>query len=58
MVLGNGSKITDDYINSAAIWNANKCINFGINNNNSVIIDGVANQNDIAVFTTNGIKGR
>ena len=35
-----------------------KSLTFGINNNNSVIIDGVSNQNDIAIFTTNGIKGQ
>ena len=55
----NGTKITDAYINSAATWNGKQNeLTFGISNNNSVIIDGVANQNDIAIFTANGIKGQ
>ena len=54
-----GSLITDTYINSASTWNDKQdSLTFGISNNNSVIIDGVANLNDIAVFTSSGIKGK
>ena len=55
--LGMEQKITDTYINSATIWNDKQdSLIFGISDTNSVIIDGVANQNDIAIFTSSGIK--
>ena len=33
-------------------------LTFGISDTNSVVIDGVVNQNEIAVFTTSGIKSK
>ena len=55
----NGTKITDDYINSASTWNSKQNeLTFGISDTNSIKINGSANQeNDIAVFTDIGIKG-
>ena len=54
-----GTKITDDYINSATTWNSKQnALTFGISDTNSVVVDGVANQNNYVVFTTNGIKGQ
>ena len=54
-----GDKITDAYINSAATWNNKQnALTFGISNNNSIVVDGIANSNDYAIFTTNGIKGQ
>ena len=45
MVLGNWKKITDDYINSASIWNGKQnALTFGISDTNSVIIDGTVHQ--------------
>ena len=57
-----GTKITDNYINSAAIWNAKQdTLTFtdsGLTNNNVVIMNGNANNGDIAKFTANGLVGR
>ena len=42
-----GSKITDEYINSAVIWNAKQSsLNFGIANTNSVVVDGSASNGE------------
>ena len=54
-----GTKINDAYINGRSVWNGKQnALTFGISDTNSVIIDGVSNQNDIAVFTSSGIKGQ
>ena len=54
-----GSPITDTYISSASTWNDKQnSLTFGISDRNSVIIDGIANEDNYAIFTANGIKGQ
>ena len=54
-----GTKITDDYINSASIWsNKQSALTFGISDTNSVVVNGIASENQLAIFTSSGIKGQ
>ena len=54
-----GTKITDDYINSAVTWNENKnSLTFGISDTNSVVVDGLVSNGEFARFTANGLEGR
>ena len=54
-----GTKITDAYINSAAIWNGKQnALTFGISDTNSIVVDGSASNGEFARFTANGLEGR
>ena len=55
-----GLAIADAYINSASTWNAKQdplTFTDTALANNVVLMNGIANINDIAIFTTTGIKG-
>ena len=55
-----GTKIIDNYINSAAIWNAKQDeLTNGILNTNNVVINSSSVENgDYAKFTSSGLEGR
>ena len=51
--------IVDNYISSAATWNAKQdALTFGIANSNALQVHGAATLNDYAKFTASGLLGR